>query len=112
MRALCKQVIAGHERAEGFLARRDFFQPKSDYLAFSRGNVDLIDGRGLCSDTCRVNGVLVTVNDVFVDRVFYEWRRVRNAPEPFRVAFVLRKNKLIGVFAIESVIAKKIVARL
>jgi hypothetical protein len=32
-------------------------------------------------------------------------------PEPLRVAFVLRKQQFIGVFAIKPILAEKIMAR-
>ena len=86
-------------------------QAQPDRPGFPRWNVDLVNGSGLCSHARRVNGILVAIDDVIVDRVFYELRRARDAPEALLVTFVLGKEKLIGVFAVEPVIAKKIVTR-
>ena len=72
----------------------------------------LVKGSALRPSARRIDCVFITVNHVIVDIVFYEARRVWNTPDPLRIAFIFRKEKFIGVLAIEPVIAEQIVARL
>ena len=74
--------------------------------AAARGHLEHVARRGLGAGLRRVDRVALAGDDVPVERVLDARRRVRLAPQPLRVALVLREQQLRRAVAGERVLAQ------